>query len=104
MELREGHEGQELCLQGMGDKRTSMARSPTGPCSASILLFFSGFSCNYISTPSIVYIITELQKLSFKTPSGGNGEDKKISERQAAWVNGSDTAGLGPGHCDGSLG
>ena len=81
-----------------------MARSPTGPCSASILLFFSGFSCNYIFTPSIVYIITELQKLSFKTPNGGNGEDKKISERQAAWVNGSDTVGLGPGHRDGSLG
>ena len=88
----------------MGDKKASEPWSPAGPCSASILLFFSGFSCNYISTPSIVYIITELQKLSFKTPRGGNGEDKKISERQAAWVNGSDTAGLDPGHCDGSLG
>ena len=80
-----------------------MPWSPTGPCSASILLFFSVFSCNYISTPSIVYIITELQKLSFKTQNGGNREDKKINERQAAWVNGSDTAGLGPGYCDGSL-
>ena len=58
-----------------------------------VLVFFSGFSCTYISTLSRRYITTKLQKLTLKTQNGGSKEDK--SKRQAAGVNGSDSAGPG---------